>query len=78
MGDVEIASKFLVKTCVNDTHFVQYTSMLIIALTMGLSSTYRGFTTSPGTDMLSPGLVSDGTKCKDGHVSVYCCKINNL
>lgn len=63
MDNVEIASKFLVE-------LVQYISMLITALTMGLSSIYRGFTTSPGTDMLSPGLVSDGTKCKDGHVSV--------
>ena len=31
---------------------------------------YRGFTTEPGTDMLSPGLVSDGTRCGDGHVSI--------
>ena len=29
----------------------------------------RGFTTQPGTDMLGPGLVQDGTKCRDDSVS---------
>lgn len=36
----------------------------------------RGFTTDPGADIMSPGLVSDGTKCSDGHVSIQ--KFHNI
>ena len=38
---------------------------------------YRGFTTDPGTDIVSPGLVSDGTKCSEGHVSTTLATIHH-
>ena len=33
-----------------------------------LSAIFRGFTPAPGTDIMNPGLVADGTRCGDGRV----------
>ena len=31
----------------------------------------RSFTTFPGDDIMSPGLVDDGTKCEEGKVQDF-------
>ena len=34
----------------------------------GKLSFFRGFTPEPGADIMSPGLVADGTRCGNGFV----------
>ena len=42
--------------------------------------TYRSFTTAIGADVMSPGLVHDGTKCSDDRVclSQQCVPLSEI
>ena len=50
-----------------------HVSFIVSSIYKSPSFLYSGFSALPGTDILNPGLVADGTRCGNGRVGYCIC-----